>query len=120
MPKRAPIFRPFGRTREQQTQALRQETDDRRGSSTARGYGSDWQRVRLAHLQSEPLCRFCSERGEVVPATVVDHVKSIVEAPHLRLDHSNLRSLCKRCHDSRTGRDQGFGRRRRGGGGEKV
>jgi 5-methylcytosine-specific restriction protein A len=47
-------------------------------------------------------------------------VVSILEAPQLRLDHSNLRSLCKRCHDARTARDQGFGRRRKGGGGSKV
>jgi 5-methylcytosine-specific restriction protein A len=56
-------------------------------------------------LAREPLCRFCTAKGRVVPATVVDHIETINEAPHLRLDLDNLRSLCKPCHDERTMRD---------------
>ena len=35
-------------------------------------------------------------------AEVVDHIKTISEAPELRLVWSNLRSLCKVCHDKHT------------------
>jgi 5-methylcytosine-specific restriction enzyme A len=59
-----------------------------------------WQRLRQHQLREHPLCRFCLGRGEVVPATIADHVE-----PH----HGNvnsfflgeLQSLCKPCHDSR-------------------
>lgn len=74
-------------------------------SSTARGYGADWRRARLAHLAIEPLCRFCTEAGRVTGATDVDHIEAFngLDDP-LRLDDNNLRSLCGPCHMSRTAR----------------
>lgn len=83
-----------------------------RGTRQQRGYDAAWQRVRLAHLAAEPLCRFCKRMGRITAATEVDHIVSIREAPHLRLEDSNLRSLCKPCHSRRTARDQGFARGR--------
>lgn len=90
------------------------EYDRRRGSSTARGYDRAWQRVRALKLQLDPLCECdeCRAAGRILPATVVDHVRSIEEAPHLRLDFANLRSMAKECHDARTARDQGIARGR--------
>ncbi len=79
--------------------------DVRRGSAAARGYGRDWQALRLAVLQAEPLCRFCSGRGLVVAASEVDHIVPVERAPELRLVESNLRPLCKPCHSARTARD---------------
>lgn len=76
--------------------------DQRRGSSTARGYDYAWQRLRLRKLKTDPLCAFHLERRETVLAQVVDHIKTIAEAPELRLVWGNLRSLCKPCHDKRT------------------
>ena len=64
-------------------------------------YGWRWQRYRMAQLQANPLCRFCFERGLIVPAVVVDHV--VRHQGHddpLFWDTANLQSLCKRCHDS--------------------
>ena len=84
------------------------EADRQRGSRSARGYGRDWQRLRAVVLAEEPLCRFCKDAGLTVLAQVVDHVVPISEAPDLRLDRANLRSLCKSCHDRRTALDQGF------------
>ena len=70
-----------------------------------RGYGADWDRLRLAHLATEPLCRFCAEHGRVTAATHVDHIASFhgLDDP-LRLDPGNLRSACNPCHMRRTGR----------------
>ncbi len=48
------------------------------------------------------MCEFHQARGEIVQAAVVDHIKPISEAPGLRLVWSNLRSLCKSCHDKHT------------------
>jgi 5-methylcytosine-specific restriction protein A len=78
-------------------------TDGR--SSTARGYGSDWRKVRLLHLAGEPLCRMCAEQGRVTAATDVDHIKAFEGlGDPLRLDRGNLRSLCRPCHMQRTAR----------------
>ena len=50
-------------------------------------------------LNANPLCVFHQRKRETVAATVVDHIKSVREAPELRLEWSNLQSLCKPCHD---------------------
>jgi 5-methylcytosine-specific restriction protein A len=83
-------------------------TDGR--SSTARGYGADWRRVRAGVLAGEPLCRICSEAGRVTAATEVDHVERFhgVDDPR-RLDRSNLRPLCTPCHAAVTARAARFG-----------
>jgi 5-methylcytosine-specific restriction protein A len=84
------------------------------GGSTKRGYGHDWQQLRRYHLSHEPLCRLCKARGHTVAAQEVDHIKPFdgLDDP-LRLDGSNLQSLCKSCHSRKT-RRQGS---RAGGGG---
>lgn len=69
-------------------------------SPSRRGYGRDWQRLRKAFLAANPLCRYCTERGFVTAATVVDHIETIADAPHRRLDWQNLQSLCDHCHSS--------------------
>ncbi|WP_158291876.1 HNH endonuclease [Paracraurococcus ruber] len=76
-----------------------------RSSSTARGYGQDWRRVREQVLADEPLCRFCQAKGRVTAATDLDHIRSFqgLDDP-LRLDRSNLRPLCQPCHMARTAR----------------
>ena len=74
-----------------------------------RWYGlAAWERRAAAQLQSEPLCRFCHERGTVTAATVADHVE-----PH-RGDWNEfalgkLQSLCKACHDSGKQREELYG-----------
>ena len=78
------------------------ERDDRRGSSTARGYGFDWQRLRRRKLQVDPLCEDCRSRGRATLAEEVDHIIRITERPDLRLDWANLRSLCQKCHAAKS------------------
>lgn len=72
-------------------------------SAAARGYDAEWQALRLQHLKVYPKC-IIAGCGRL--ATVVDHVVSIADAPHRRLDPTNLRSMCKPCHDRRTSMDQ--------------
>ncbi|NPD67286.1 HNH endonuclease [Lichenicola cladoniae] len=88
-----------------------QQFDQRRGSASSRGYDRAWQRCRNAFIASYPLCLFCLNKGIVQAAEEVDHIKSIEAAPELRLDWSNLRSLCKACHSSRTATDTAATRR---------
>lgn len=74
-------------------------------TTTQRGYGWQWQKLRLIILAEEPLCRFCRERGLVTPADEVDHIDGNAH----NNDRDNLRPLCRPCHLQRTGRDQAFG-----------
>lgn len=72
---------------------------EKRKSSTQRGYGSKWQKAREGFLRRHPLCKDHEKRGQVVQATVVDHI-----VPHrgdmaIFWDSSNWQSLCKQCHD---------------------
>lgn len=82
-----------------------QQQDERRGTSTERGYDATWRKLRLWFLQRNPLCAECSKRGRIRPAAEVHHIRTIAEAPELRLDPDNLMALCKPCHSSITLRD---------------
>ncbi|WP_424139887.1 HNH endonuclease signature motif containing protein [Roseomonas chloroacetimidivorans] len=73
-----------------------------RGSASSRGYDRDWRKLRAVVLAEEPLCRFCLAHGMLTPATEVDHIETVEARPDLRLVRSNLRSLCKPHHSSRT------------------
>jgi 5-methylcytosine-specific restriction protein A len=75
-------------------------------TTTARGYGWQWQKLRLVVMQQEPLCRFCKDRGLVRPAEEVDHI----DGNSHNNDRDNLRPLCRTCHLQRTARDQAFGK----------
>jgi 5-methylcytosine-specific restriction protein A len=92
------------------------ELDQRRGSSTARGYDSKWRKAREGWLRSHPLCQ-CDEckGGElrVRVATVVDHIKPHRGDMTLFWDRNNWQSMAKACHDKKTAReDGGFGNAR--------
>jgi 5-methylcytosine-specific restriction protein A len=69
--------------------------DDRRGSSTARGYGYAWQQRRKEFIKRFPFCARCTR-----PTTDVDHV-----VPRSRGgsdDDSNLQPLCGFHHKQKT------------------
>ncbi len=78
--------------------------DRLRGSAAARGYDAKWRDARAAYLRRNPLCAQCWKEGRLTPATVVDHI-----VPHrgdqlLFWDQDNWQSLCRRCHDRKTGK----------------
>ena len=59
-----------------------------------------WQRLRKLFLQTNPLCVFCTAKGKVTAANIVDHV-----IPHKGdevkfWNQNNWQALCKSCHDS--------------------
>ena len=103
MPVRPPAHIPAG----YQTAAVRRRAFDQQRGSPSRVYGRQWQALRLQKLATMPLCEECPEPVE---ATIVDH-----RTPHrgdfrLMYSFSNLRSLCKSCHDRKTATsDGGFG-----------
>ena len=77
-----------------------------RTSARKRGYDRDWEKLRAYHLAGSPLCVFCLRDGKLMPANVVDHIKPFRDDWSLRLDPSNLQSLCKPCHDSEKQREE--------------
>lgn len=64
-----------------------------------------WQRLRAMVLAERPLCAHCFERGQIVPATDVDHADGD-PSNNLR---SNLQSLCHACHSVKTMRERNGG-----------
>lgn len=80
------------------------DIDSRRGTRQERGYGVAWQRLRVLVLQGEPLCRECGRRGELVPATEVDHIRPMA-AGGAQFDVENLQPLCHACHSAKTMRE---------------
>lgn len=81
---------------------------DGRPSACQRGYGREWQAIRLSVLQSRPVCEVC----DLAPATEVDHRVTLrAGGTH---DEANLMAMCKPCHSRKTClMDKGFGRERK-------
>jgi 5-methylcytosine-specific restriction protein A len=80
------------------------EAQVRRGTTTERGYGSDWERLRAYKLATDTVCQIRTHCDAAV-ATEVDHIIPFrgVDDP-LRLDLFNLQSACKRCNSAKTNR----------------
>lgn len=77
-----------------------EEYDRARGTACKRGYDRQWRNVRAAYLEEHPLCA-CGE-----PATLVDHIVKVRDAPQLRLVKSNLQGMCRVCHAEKTAAGQ--------------
>jgi 5-methylcytosine-specific restriction protein A len=73
---------------------------DDRLSARKRGYNSRWEKARATFLASHPLCCMCERKGDIAPATVVDHVIPHRGDQKLFWDTDNWQSLCKPHHDS--------------------
>jgi len=61
-----------------------------------------WKNLRAQVLAEEPLCRMCSARGLVVPATDVDHIEDSRDDFTDDNSRENLQSLCHTCHSLKT------------------
>lgn len=57
-------------------------------------------------LQSNPLCVVCQAKGDLVGATVVDHIEAHRGDNKKFWNQSNWQALCKRCHDAKTRRGE--------------
>jgi len=72
-----------------------------RESRHARGYGTEWNKLRLRILQRDKhLCKPCLKASALSAATQVDHI--ISKAKGGTDDEDNLQAICKPCHDRKT------------------
>lgn|SRR5262245_25490576 len=74
-----------------------------------RWYGLNvWKRRRARHLAAYPLCAMHLGQGQVVAATVADHVE-----PHggdwFEFVNGRLQSLCEQCHNKHKQSEQHLG-----------
>ena len=67
------------------------------GTTKEKGYDSEWERLRKYKLARDPFCE-ARIRCRGMIATQVHHVKTIADRPDLRLEISNLQSVCRPCH----------------------
>jgi 5-methylcytosine-specific restriction protein A len=81
---------------------LNKQKEKLRKSARERGYDSTWEKLRKIFLRENPLCQDCLDAGKLTPANEVHHIKKVKEHPELRLVKTNLRALCKACHNRRT------------------
>lgn len=79
--------------------------DKTRPTAAQRGYDHAWRKLRAEYIAAHPLCEIDGK-----PATDVDHIKPVATYPHLRLEWTNLRSLCHACHSRHTALTRGFAR----------
>jgi 5-methylcytosine-specific restriction protein A len=66
-------------------------------------HSKEWRAIReQAMIRDHGLCQECLKHERIEQAKVVDHIKRVDEHPELRLELSNLQSLCKACHNKKT------------------
>jgi 5-methylcytosine-specific restriction enzyme A len=64
-----------------------------------------WRAIREEQLRREPLCRECKKNGRITSGNTVDHISGDT----YNNGPENLQTLCKACHDHKTGTETGFG-----------
>jgi 5-methylcytosine-specific restriction enzyme A len=80
--------------------------DRRRGSSTERGYDSDWERVAEQRRMLDCcLCQACLAEGLVNASQIVDHIIPIHVRPDWRLEIGNTQVICHPCHTRKSSDD---------------
>jgi 5-methylcytosine-specific restriction endonuclease McrA len=100
-----PLFRPPQQLSAQEAARRRREALEQRQraagtyrTAAEKGYDWEWQKLSREVRQDRPWCEDCLAVGRRTPTALVDHILNIREHPDRRLDPSNLRALCRRCH----------------------
>lgn len=89
----------------------KRQPDTNRPNSHRRGYDKRWSNenltgVRDVFIATYPLCHDCEANGITRAAEQVHHKLKVKDHPELRLEWSNLMSLCESCHSRRTARGE--------------
>ena len=74
-----------------------------RRDTTAEGHGTDHRRASERYRAVHPLCERCVMLYGAIdakPSKDMHHIRSIRNAPHLRMDPSNWLAVCGPCHEA--------------------
>ena len=98
-------------TKHAQVAELRKAQSEKyRATAHQRGYNGAWRQARRVFLLTYPLCVRCESQGQLTAAQVVDHITPHNGDQTKFWDRANWQSLCVRCHNFKTAReDGGFG-----------
>ena len=96
----------YCKAHEADIKVIARDSDQRRGSSTQRGYDYRWQKTSRGYLARNPLCIKCEENGVISAATDVDHIIPIQVDSMRKYDRTNWQALCKSCHSRKTAKDR--------------
>ena len=77
-------------------------------SDLSKNYTTRRAGVEICGPRRDIICVLCKRE----PSTIADHVLDHRGNLTLFYDPKNIRGLCKRCHDERTGREHGHGDRK--------
>ena len=93
------------------TKKTKKETNQRNENTASREMrrkaynNTEWRKLRDTYIKEHPLCEDCLDKGKVVPAEDVHHIRSPFQNGEcnkaLLLDYNNLMALCKQCHNKR-------------------
>ena len=108
-------------------EARTQQADKRRGSSSARGYGAEWQRYTVwfrdamfrRQVKNAGLCGArlpgtrntedsrCQAEGRITRGEVIDHITPVTGPKDPTFyDSSNHQLLCQSCHNAKRQRER--------------
>jgi len=91
----------------------RKQYDAERGNRHQRGYNSRWVRASAVFKIANPICVHCEAKGITTLVYCVDHIVPHCGDMDLFWEVSNWQSLCKKCHDIKTAKeDGGFGNKK--------
>lgn len=73
-----------------------------------RGYDYAWQKFTKRIKAERPTCedQAINHPGQVRASEEIHHIAKVKDAPHLRLEPSNVLALCGQCHDMRTAKGE--------------
>jgi 5-methylcytosine-specific restriction protein A len=101
MPSAAPVHRP---AQKKERKAWDRTSQQRGKTTTQRGYGWQWQKLRQRIIDRDlGLCQPCKRKDRVTAFHAVDHI--VPKAKGGTEDESNLECICKRCHKAKTARE---------------
>ena len=87
-----------------------EQVDAQRPTSSQRGYGYRWQKIRAVYLRAHPICAdpfgVHQQAGQLaVAAEDVDHITPLQAGGSNRAE--NLQALCHSCHSRKTATENG-------------
>ncbi len=64
-----------------------------------------WRKIAKGHKTKHPLCEECLDKGIVTAVQITDHIIPIDKGGN-KFSSDNLRSLCHKCHNKKSGRSK--------------